>query len=159
MPDLHDPRFAVERETLKLVLQHPMAIGRSTAEVGPVDFTHPVYRAIWELVAAAGGPVDGAADPQWVAKVRSGASDERLGQVVSALAVESIRAKEATAAYVLEHVVRLREATIGRQIADAHSRLQRSDPAGDPDGYLAAAGDLNRLEQQRRALRDRIVSQ
>jgi DNA primase len=159
LPDLLDPRFAVERETLKLVLQHPMAIGRSTAEVGPGDFTHPVYRAVWELVAAAGGPVEGAADQQWVSRIRSGAGDERLGQVVSALAVEAIRAKEPDPAYVLEHVVRLREASLVRQIADAHSRLQRSDPAGDPDGYFAAVGELSRLEQQRRALRDRIVSQ
>ena len=159
MPNPHDPRFAVERETLKLVLQHPMAIGRSTAEVGPADFTHPAYRAVWTLVAAAGGPVEGAADQQWVTKVRAGATDERLGQMVSALAVEPIRAKEATSTYVLEHVVRLREASLVRQIADAHSRLQRSDPAGDPDAYFAAAGELSRLEQQRRALRDRIVSQ
>jgi DNA primase len=159
MPDLHDPRFAVERETLKLVLQHPIAIGRSTAEVGPADFTHPVYRAVWELVAAAGGPIEGAADQHWVATIRAGTTDPRLGQVVSALAVESIRAKEPDPAYVLEHVVRLREASLVRQIADAHSRLQRSDPAGDPEGYFAAVGELSRLEQQRRALRDRIVSQ
>ncbi|GAA1968809.1 DNA primase [Nocardioides panacihumi] len=158
LPDLRDPRFAVERETLKLVLQHPIAIGRTTAEVGPADFTHPVYRAVWELVAAAGGPVDGASDPQWVSTVRARATDPRLGQVVSALAVEPIRAKEADPAYVLEHIVRLREATIIRQIADVHSRLQRSDPAADPEGYLSAFNELNRLEQQRRALRDRIVS-
>jgi DNA primase len=157
LPDLHDPRFAVERETLKLVLQHPVAIGRSTAEVGPADFTHPVYRAVWELVAAAGGPAEGSGDPQWVAHVRSGVTDPRLGQVLSALAVESIRAKAPSPAYVLEHVVRLREATLGRQIADVHSRLQRSDPSGDPDGYLAAFGELDKLERQRRALRDRIV--
>ncbi|SFB69757.1 DNA primase [Nocardioides terrae] len=156
VPDLRDPRFAVERETLKLVLQHPIAIGRSTAEVGPADFTHPVYRAVWELVAAAGGSVEGAADPQWVSRVRSVTADDRLGQVVSALAVEPIRAKEPDPSYVLEHVVRLREATLARQIADAHSRLQRSDPAGE--AYLEALGELNRLEQQRRALRDRITT-
>jgi DNA primase len=158
LPDLRDPRFAVERETLKLVLQHPVAIGRSTAEVGPTDFTHPVYRAVWDLVAAAGGPVEGAGDLQWVSRVRSGSSDERLGQVVSALAVEPIRTKEPDPAYILEHVVRLREATLVRQIGDVHSRLQRSDPSADPDGYLTAFTELDRLERQRRALRDRIVS-
>ena len=155
LPDLHDPRFAVERETLKLVLQHPVAIGRSTAEVGPTDFTHPVYRAVWELVAGAGGPVEGAGDPQWVSRVRAGVTDPRLGHVLSALAVESIRAKEPSPAYVLEHVVRLREASLARQIADVHGRLQRSDPSSD--GYLAAFGELDKLERQRRALRDRIV--
>jgi DNA primase len=156
MPDLLDPRFGVERETLKLVLQHPMAIGRSTAEVGPDDFTHPVYRAVWELVAAAGGPVEGAADQQWASRIRSGATDPRLGQVVSALAVEPIRAKEATPAYVLEHVVRLREATMKRRIEEARSSLQRSDPTSE--AYFAAFAELSRLERERLALRERIRS-
>ena len=31
LPDLRDPRFAIERETLKLVLQHPAAVGRTAA--------------------------------------------------------------------------------------------------------------------------------
>lgn len=157
-PDLLDPRFAVERETLKLVLQHPMAIGRSTAEVVAEDFTHPAYRAVWQLVAAAGGPAEGAGDPQWVGRVRAGTQDQRLGQVVSALAVEPIRAREIDATYVLQHVVRLREAALARRVAEAHGRLQRTDAGSDPDGYFAAFAELSRLEQQRRALRDRIAS-
>ena len=48
LPDLRDPRFSIERETLKLVLQHPAAVGRTTAGVGANDFTHPTYRAVWE---------------------------------------------------------------------------------------------------------------
>ncbi|MBJ7528379.1 MAG: DNA primase, partial [Nocardioides sp.] len=48
VPDLRDPRFTLERETLKLVVQHPMAIGRTTADIGANDFTHPTYRAVWE---------------------------------------------------------------------------------------------------------------
>src|SRR4051812_12805334 len=56
LPDLRDPRFAIERETLKLVLQHPMVIGRTTSEVGPEDFIHPTYRAVWETIATGGGP-------------------------------------------------------------------------------------------------------
>ena len=34
----------------------------------PNDFTHPTYRAVWELVAAAGGPAAGAADAGWATK-------------------------------------------------------------------------------------------
>ena len=67
LPDLRDPRFAMERETLKLVVQHPMVIGRTTSDVGPEDFMHPTYRAVWELVAAAGGPLAGASDQGWSA--------------------------------------------------------------------------------------------
>ena len=44
LPDPREPRFAIERETLKLVLQHPAAVGRMAADVGANDFTHPTYR-------------------------------------------------------------------------------------------------------------------
>ncbi len=56
LPDLRDPRFSIERETLKLVLQHPAVVGRSAADLGGNDFTHPTYRAVWEVVSAAGWP-------------------------------------------------------------------------------------------------------
>ena len=55
LPSLRDPRFAIERETLKLVLQHPMVIGRTTSDLGPEDFIHPTYRGVWEAIAASGG--------------------------------------------------------------------------------------------------------
>ena len=46
LPDLREPRFALERETLKLVVQHPEAVGGLAADVDAEDFTHPVYRAV-----------------------------------------------------------------------------------------------------------------
>ena len=88
LPDLRDPRFAMERETLKLVVQHPMVIGRTTSDVGPEDFMHPTYRAVWELVAAAGGALAGASDQGWSARLRDAAqqrNDPALVSAVSAL--------------------------------------------------------------------------
>ena len=41
LPDLRDPRFALERETLKLVVQEPEAVARTTRDIGANDFTHP----------------------------------------------------------------------------------------------------------------------
>ena len=157
-PDLRDPRFALERETLKLVLQHPVAIGRTTAEVRPDDFAHPAYRAVWQLVQAAGGPVAGAGDSGWASRVRESAGSPQLAGLVTALAVERLpAAREPDAAYVLEHVVRLLEGSTIRRIGDVKSRLQRADPAADPDGYRALFTELNALELHRRSLRDRIV--
>ena len=37
----------------------PTAVGRTAADVGANDFTHPTYRAVWELVEQAGGPARG----------------------------------------------------------------------------------------------------
>ncbi len=45
LPDLRDPRFSIERETAQARLQHPAVVGRTAADVGANDFTHPTYRA------------------------------------------------------------------------------------------------------------------
>jgi DNA primase len=155
LPDLRDPRFSIERETLKLVLQHPMAIGRTTADIGANDFTHPTYRGVWELVAAAGGTVAGAADPAWVARLRDAATDPAVSSVISALAVEPLmRTPDAT--YVSRYVFKLLELTAARHIADVKSRLQRTNPVEHPADYNRMFGELAALEQHRRTLRDRI---
>ena len=74
-----------------------MAIGRTTAEVGANDFTHPTYRAV-ELIAAAGGPVAGSGD----AAGRPGcATATEPGTAILALGVEPLlTAKEPDASYV-----------------------------------------------------------
>ena len=62
LPSLSDPRFLIEREMLKLVIQHPAGVGRTTAHVTTADFTHPTFQGVWEAVTAAGGPVAGVDD-------------------------------------------------------------------------------------------------
>ena len=158
VPDLRDPRFAIERETLKLVLQHPIAIGRTTADIGANDFTHPTYRGVWALVEAAGGPAAGDGDEGWVNKIRDGATDPAVASAVSALAVEPIPAKQdPDAAYVAHYVFRLLELTTLRRIGELKSRLQRTNPEEHTADYNRMFGELAALEQHRRTLRDRIV--
>jgi DNA primase len=156
VPDLRDPRFAIERETLKLIVQHPMTIGRTTSDIGPDDFTHPTYRAVFELVAAAGGPGAGAGDAGWATKLRDAATDPAVSSVISALAVEPLM-KEPDAAYVTQHLVRLQELTAARRIAEVKSRLQRTNPVEHPDAFNRMFGELAALEAHRRALRDRLA--
>ncbi|KAA1426154.1 DNA primase [Nocardioides antri] len=158
LPDLRDPRFGIERETLKLVLQHPIAIGRTTADIGTNDFTHPTYRGVWALVEKAGGPAAGDGDPSWVSKIREAATDPQVTSAVSALAVEPIlTAREPDASYVAHHVFRLLELTTLRRIAELKSRLQRTNPVEHPTDYNKMFGELAALEQHRRTLRDRII--
>ena len=76
LPDLRDPRFALEREALKLVVQEPAAVARATKDIGANDFTHPTYRAVWELVEQCGGL--GAADAGWAARLTDAASDQTV---------------------------------------------------------------------------------
>ena len=159
MPDLRDPRFALERETLKLVIQYPMAIGRTTAEVGANDFTHPTYRAVWELIAAAGGPVAGSGDAGWATRLRDSATEtgDLLGHPRAGGRAAADR-EEPDASYVGLHVFRLLGLTALRRIAELKSRLQRTNPVEHPAEYNRMFGELAALEQHRRTLRERTVS-
>jgi DNA primase len=156
LPDLRDPRFALERETLKLILQHPEKVGRTSAEVGPNDFQHPTYRAVWALVTAAGGPSSATVD--WSSRLRDASREAATTSAISALAVESMpTAKEIDEAYVAVHVHRLQELTAIRRIADLKSKLQRTNPVEHAADYNRMFGELVALEQHRRQLRDRVV--
>ncbi|RNM13891.1 DNA primase [Nocardioides pocheonensis] len=153
LPDARDPRFVLERETLKLVIQHPAVIAALLGEVDEADFTHPAYRAVWSVVAAAGG-VD-SADSQWAARLQAATGDERLKGLLTALAVEAVHtSKEPTPAYAAQHVHRLRELTALRRIADLKSRLQRTNPVDEAAEYNRMFGELVALEQHRRNLRE-----
>ncbi len=156
LPDPRDPRLMLERETLKLVVQYPAAVGRTAKDVDAQDFTHGAYRALWSGVQAAGGP--SAADAQWASTLRDAQTDERLQSLISALTVEPLlSAKVPDDAYVGQHVHRLRELTAMRRIADLKSRLQRTNPVDEATDYNRMFGELVALEQHRRSLRERAL--
>jgi DNA primase len=153
LPDPRDPRFKLERETLKLVIQHPQVVAPMLAQVDQDDFTHGAYRAVWALVDAAGGI--GSADAAWASRLQTGATDERLRGLVSGLAVEALHtSKDPALGYAAEHVHRLRELTAMRRIADLKSRLQRTNPVEEAAEYNKMFGELVALEQHRRALQE-----
>ena len=159
LPPLRDPRFTVERETLKLVLQHPQAVGRTTQHVGPEDFTHPTYRAVWNAIVANGGPLAGAAESGWSARVLGSVSEPAVSAAVSELAVDPITGSVTpTPTYVAAHVYKLQELTTMRRIAEVKSRLQRTNPVEHATEYNRMFGELVALEQHRRTLREHAVS-
>ena len=117
----------------------PRSSPRSAADLGDNDFTHPTYRAIWEAVAALGGPA-AAPDPDvWVDKLRDALGGRRRRsiplQAFNALAVEPLlAAKEPDRAYAAAHVYRLQELTAMRRIADLKSRAAAHQPGRAGDG-------------------------
>jgi DNA primase len=155
VPSIGDPRFAIERETLMLVIQHPMNIGRLTTEIRPESFTHPVLRTIWELVAAAGGVAAGVGDPGWANRLRDATDDPAVASAISALAVAPLK-KEPDAAYVTEYLLRLQERSVARRIDDLKSRLQRTNPTDQPEEFNRMFSELATLETQRRSVQDRL---
>jgi DNA primase len=156
LPDLRDPRFSLERETLKLVVQHPQAVGSAARDVTSDDFTHPTYRAVWDAVAQAGGPSAAPAGEAWVGGLREAVQDDPPAQqALHALAVEPLlSSKDPDAGYVAAHVYRLQELTAMRRIADVKSRLQRTNPVEQATDYNRMFGELVALEQHRRNLRE-----
>jgi DNA primase len=153
LPDLRDPRFVLERETLKLVVQEPAAVSRTTGDLGVNDFTHPTYRAVWQLVEDNGGPA--AAEAGWAGRLRDRAPDQAVAGALSALAVEPVPSRKgADDAFVANTVYRLQELTAQRRIAEVKSRLQRTNPVEQTTEYNRMFGELTALEQHRRQLRD-----
>ena len=156
MPDPRDPRLTIERETLKLVVQHPRLTGVATKDVGPDDFTHPAYRALWETVARSGGP--STAGAQWAVDLRAASDDPTVQGLLSAVAVEPLlTTKEPDAGYVAVHFFRLQELTALRRISDLKSKLQRTNPVEQATDYNRMFGELVALEQHRRNLRELAV--
>jgi DNA primase len=161
LPDLRDPRFALERETLKLVVQHPEAVARMAKDVDGDDFTHPTYRAVWASVTACGGPANAPAGEGWMTKLRDNLpADDTVSaaQALGALAVEPLlSSKEPDTAYVAAHVYRLQEVTALRRITDLKSKLQRTNPVEHAGEYNRMFGELVALEQHRRTLREKAI--
>ena len=158
LPDPRDPRFSLERETLKLVVQHPQAIVSYAGDLGGNDFTHPVYRGVWDVVTTHGGPAAGAADAGWAARLRDGLTDPAVAATITALGVEPlVGAHEPDPGFVAAHVYKLLELTALRRIADVKSRLQRTNPVDEVTEYNRLFGELVALEQHRRGLRDRAT--
>ena len=158
LPDLRDPRFSLERETLKLVVQRPEAVGRMAKDVDAQDFTHPVYRSVWDAVTGCGGPADAPDGEVWVSKLRDSVADPAVVQALSALAVEPLlSSKEPDTAYVAAHVYRLQEVTVMRRISELKSKLQRTNPVENATEYNRMFGELVVLEQHRRTLREKAI--
>jgi DNA primase len=160
MPDPRDPRFSLERETLKVVVQQPTLAASASADLGDNDFTHPAYLAIWQAVASLGGPGAAPAGEVWTDKIRS-LLVERAGpavlQVLNALAVEPPPTATVDEGYAAACSYRLQEVTALRRITELKSRLQRTNPVEQATEYNRMFGELVALESHRRTLRERAI--
>ncbi len=158
LPDLHDPRFFLERETLKLLVQQPRLLAPYAGELGDNDFTHPTYLAVWRLVVAHGDLSAAPSSQAWLAALRAAATEPAVGRAVNALAVEPLLTqKEPDSAYAAAHVHRLLELTALRRISEVKSRLQRTNPVEQATEYNRMFGELVALEQHRRSLREKAI--
>ncbi len=157
MPDPRDPVARVERQALVVALQYPQHVPESFDELGEDAFGVPAWKAVHAAVRAAGGARTGrtVGGGAWVEAVVEQAA-EAVAPLVTELSVAPVPEdrEEAIAAYVADVVRALVDLGLTRRIADAKSRLQRLDPAADPEAYGSAFERLLEIERERRRLRD-----
>ena len=153
LPDPRERRFSVERDVLKLVVQHPEPIADAFAQVEADDFVHPWYREIFEAVASLGGPRTTTPD-QLVAKLGVG----QASGIVSALSVEPLPIRGTPDKRVAsEYVAFLRELAVRRRIEQVKAKLQRMNPVTQTTEYNRMFGELAALEGHRRSLREQAI--
>lgn len=151
-PNPMDPTLRPQREALKSALQYPGLAGPVFDSLGQESFTHPAYAAVRAAISAAGGVSAGLSGAQWIEAVRDLAAD--AAGLVNELSVDAIKIDddERLARYISGVLARLQEVSVGRQIAEVKSKLQRMSPVDNSDEYHALFGDLVAMETYRRSL-------
>ncbi|GAA1237387.1 DNA primase [Oryzihumus leptocrescens] len=160
-PDLRDPVVLAERQLLQAVLQFPGQFDATELEaIDPVAFTAPAHRAVHDAIRAAGGPGAAASTGVWADRVTEAAA-ATVRPLVSELAVAPLptRIDGATGLperrYLNSLLVRVQEVALTRRIADALSALRRME-SGDPEAARALSVQLQGLQRELVALRDRL---
>ena len=143
----------VEREALKVALQHSAAVAEWYDVVERDAYTVEPYQLAHDAIQGSGG-AGSATETGWFDRVLEAAPDDAIRSILTACLVEPIalEASADTTRYGTSVVARLLELDATRRIADLKSKLQRIEP--ESDTYQQAFVDLISLEQQRRELAD-----
>jgi DNA primase len=146
-PARRDPARNVEREALKLMLQHPDRLGHILGNVSPEHFSHPDLRSVYELIKeeyAAKGSVD----PGGLINKLTEESDR---QTVTALSTEDIRTNDIER-FSSDIIKRIKEFEVARRINILKAEMQKVDSAIDPAGHDELFSRLLKLEAERREI-------
>ena len=144
-PDPNDRSLRLERDALKLMLQHPTTFDTDWNGVQPDDFTHPGYVAVMTLIRRVPFGDD------WETRLREEAPSENTAQLMVALLVEPLW-REPDEQYSLVYSSRLQLRRVSRQIDDVKSKLQRTDPTKNEAEYRQKFAELTELEMVRKRL-------
>ncbi len=149
--DLRGPHHRVERELLKLALQHPALVAPAFDAYGEDEFTGGPYAAVRRTIAEAGG-VTGA-DSGFPARVRDLAPDDSVRALVTELTVEPVRHK-APEVYAGQVLVDVRLFAVKRREAELRAGFARLGPRPDPARAATVQSELWALQQYGKRLRD-----
>lgn len=151
-----DPAQFVERELLKLALQHPDLVSPAFDNYGDEEFPTPPYTAVRQAIRQAGGAAYGATLGDFTSVAREACPDDQVRSLVTELTVEPIRTRRAPdTIYAGEFLVKLRLQAVDRRIAEVRGQLQRLGNRGTPDELTAVQSELWGLQQYSQGLRSR----
>ncbi|MFE5582240.1 DNA primase [Kitasatospora sp. NPDC056531] len=151
-----DPAQFVERELLKLALQHPDLVSPAFDHYGDDEFPTPPYTAVRQAIAKAGGAAYGATLPDFTSAVREASPDDRVRSLVTELTVEPVRSRrKADAVYAGEFLVKLRLLAVDRRVNEVRAYLQRLGHRADAEQLHAVQTELWQLQQYGQQLRSR----
>ena len=166
VPDLRDPVVFTERQLLQALIQYPSQFPDATVDaLRPEAFVAPAHRAVLDGIRIAAPTARRASTAAWVAAVGEAAPLAVRG-LVSELSVAPLPTRYDASTglppqrYLDSLVVGVRDAELGRLIADAMASVRRvqNDPESDPTDLRERTMALHRLELERVALRERLSS-
>ncbi len=152
-PDLRDPVVLGERQLVQMLLQYPDRVDPAAYDaLGVGALATPAFRAIDDAIRACGGPA--LAGPDWVSRIAETVPDI-VRPLVGELAVAQLpeRREEHLAALATGLVRAVRQRQVVRAKADAYSRLQRAEAAGDTVALAEASAELMHLQRTEHELR------
>ncbi|MFJ3788285.1 DNA primase [Kitasatospora sp. NPDC090091] len=149
-----DPAQFVERELLKLALQHPDLVAPAFDHYGEDEFPTPPYTAVRRAIAQAGGAAYGAGLADFTSAVREAAPDDQVRSLVTELTVEPVRSRrKADAVYAGEFLVKLRLQAVDQRIAEGRAYLNQLHARGASEEWHAVSNELWQLQQYKERLR------
>lgn len=155
--NLRSPAHRVERELLKLALQRPELVSPAFDAYGTDEFTAAPYVAVRRTIEAAGGA--GAADGDYLARVRDAAPDDTVRAMVTELAVEALNTRrDPDEVYAGVQLVAVRLAAVNQRIGEVQGALQRLGAGADPTHLAAVQNELWVLQQYGQSLREKGVA-
>ncbi|MFZ9750530.1 MAG: DNA primase [Candidatus Nanopelagicales bacterium] len=152
--DLLDPVVRVEREALKIALQHPDLLPEWFAAIEESSFSIKPHQAAFLAISQ----VSSVSATDFVSTLLDTTSDPEAVNLIRALLVEPIQSSEdQLERYGKAVYARVMELDATRQIADLKRILQRLNPVDEQAEYDKLFAELVALEQHRRTLREQAM--
>ncbi len=149
--NLRDPILMMEREVLKIKLQHP-ELAKDWALLEKNAFTYWAYHQLRTQLDQM---------PELnIQKLLETSESEDIRALITELTVEPIRTdREISERYIAAIFARLREVALSRSIAEIKSTLQRLNPTENEAQYNETFGALVAMEAERRVQKDAALGE